>query len=255
MSFNFQYISVTKKTTERFWEIDFLRGIAVIGMIIFHGLYDLNYFNIYKLELYSGFLLLLAYSIGSIFILLVGMSLTLSYAKARKTMTGYTVKVKYLKRGVMIFGLGLLITLATWLYLDEGFIVFGVLHCIGISIILAYPFLHFRFLNLIGGIICIVVGILLKPLTFEFYWLVWLGFRPSHFYSVDYYPLLPWLGVVLLGIFIGNLLYPNYKRIFKLQDLSRFRCIRSLAFLGRHSLIVYFLHQPILIGIICLFLL
>jgi len=241
--------------TKRFWEIDLLRGIAVIMMIIFHILYDLNYFNIYKLELYSGLFLLIFYPFAMVFLLLVGVSLTLSYSKANKKLTKKQLQLKYLKRGLKIFGLGMLITLATWIYLKEGFIIFGVLHCIGISIILAHYFIQLRYQNLILGATFILIGILLKNFTFDFYWLVWLGFIPSNFYTVDYFPLLPWLGVVLIGIFLGNSLYPNHKRRFHLKDYTDFIFVRFICFLGRNSLIIYFAHQPILIGFIHLFLL
>lgn len=241
--------------TKRFWEIDSLRGIAVIMMIIFHILYDLNYFNIYKLELYSGFFLLFFYPFAMIFLLLVGISLTLSCSKSQQTLTKKQLQIKYLKRGLKIFGLGLLITLATWIYLPKVFIIFGVLHCIGISIILACPFLQLRYQNLVLGTILILAGIVLKNFTFDFYWLVWLGFIPSNFYTVDYFPLLPWFGIVLIGVFIGNSLYPNYKRRFHLKDYSGFIVVRFICFLGKNSLIIYFAHQPILIGLIHLFLL
>ena len=241
--------------TKRFWEIDCLRGIAVVMMIIFHILYDLNYFNIFKLELYSGFFLLFFYPFAVVFLLLVGVSLTLSHSQVSNRLTEKQLQLKYLKRGLKIFGLGLIITLATFLYIQEGFIVFGVLHCIGISIILAYPFLRFRYQNLILGTILVLLGIIIKNFIFDFYWLVWLGFIPSNFYTVDYFPLLPWFGVVLIGIFLGNSLYSNYKRRFHLKDFSGFMVVRFICFLGRHSLIIYFIHQPILIGIIHLFLL
>ena len=239
----------------RFWEIDLLRGIAIIMMIVFHVLYDLYFFNIYKIVLYSGFLLWYVYSIASIFILLVGICLTLSYTKAKKKLTKKELKLKFLFRGIKIFGFGLVITLATMLYLPEGFILFGVLHCIGLSIILAYPFLQLHIQNLLFGVILISAGLYLKTLTVNFPWLIWLGFTPGQFYTVDYFPLLPWFGVILIGIFIGNKLYSDYKRKFYLIDLSRFRYIRSLCFIGRHSLIIYFLHQPVIIIVIRIFLL
>jgi uncharacterized membrane protein len=241
--------------TKRFWEIDSLRGLMITLMIIFHILYDLNYFNIYKTELYSGAFLILAYVVGSTFLLLVGISLTLSYNKASKNLTKKQLHLKFLKRGLKIFGLGLIITIATWLYLREGFIVFGILHCIGISIILAYTLIQRRYTNLILGIILILLGVLLRTLTFDFQWLVWLGFKPTSFYTVDYYPLLPWLGVVLIGISIGNTIYPKYRRKFQIRDFSELIIIRFFTYLGRNSLIIYFLHQPILITIIHLFLL
>ena len=241
--------------TKRFWEIDSLRGIAVTMMIIFHILYDLNYFNILKLDLYSGIFLLAFYPFAVVFLLLVGVSLTLSYSRASKKLAKKPLLSKYLKRGLKIFGFGLLTTLATWFYLQEGFIVFGVLHCIGISIILAYPFLQLRYQNLLLGTLLILAGIILKNLTFDFHWLLWLGFKPTNFYTVDYFPLLPWFGVVLIGIFLGNTLYPNYKRKYHLKDHSNLILIRFICLLGRNSLIIYFLHQPILIIIIHLTLL
>jgi uncharacterized membrane protein len=152
-----------------------------------------------------------------------------------------------------IFGLGLLITLITWGYLDEGFVIFGVLHCIGLSIIFAYPFLNLRNFNLLLGFILIIIGVILKQFTFNFQWLVWLGFRPIQFYTIDYFPLLPWFGVILIGIFLGNTFYPNHSRIFNISKIPGFKAIRLFVFIGQYSLIIYFIHQPILLSIIYLF--
>ena len=241
---------MVKKSYERFWEIDLLRGTAVVMLIVFHFLYDLNYFDIYNISLYSGYFLIFVYFGASLFLLLVGISLSLSFSRTEKVLTKKELQLKYLKRGLKIFGLGLLITLVSWGYLGEGFVVFGVLHCIGISIILAYIFLRFRYQNLLFGIVFILAGIILKTLTFDFNWLIWLGFKPSQFYTVDYFPLLPWFGFVLIGIFLGNSMYPNSKRIFKLKDLSKLKVIIFFCFLGRHSLIIYFVHQPIMLAVI-----
>lgn len=109
-----------------------------------------------------------------------------------------------------VFSWGLIITLVTWIFLRGNFVVFGILHFTGISIILAYPFLKLRYRNLLIGLLFIFLGTYLKGFVFNFYWLVWLGFRPIQFYTVDYFPLLPRVGVVLMGIFFGNLLYPDY---------------------------------------------
>jgi uncharacterized membrane protein len=246
---------VVKKSYKRFWEVDFFRGLAVILMIIFHLLYDLNYLNIYKINLYSGPILIYLYFIGSTFILLVGVSLTLSYSRIKKIISKKEIQLKYIKRGLMIFSMGLFITLISWLYLNEGFIIFGVLHCIGLSIILAIPFFKYRYLNLSIGIILIIIGIILKNFTFDFNYLLFLGFIPNQFFTVDYFPLLPWFGVVLVGIFVGNCLYVNNKRQFRLKDLDKFRFIRFFGFLGRHSLLIYFIHQPVMLAILHLYLL
>jgi uncharacterized membrane protein len=244
---------VDKKSNERIWEIDLFRGIAIIMMIIFHFLYDLNYLNILNLSLYSGYFLIYVYLVGIIFFLLVGISLTLSYSKVKETLTKNKLILKFLIRGFKIFSLGLIITIITFLFLEEGFVVFGVLHCIGISIIFSYPFLKFRYLNLLFGLILICFGIILKILTFDFYFLVWLGFRPEIFYTIDYFPLLPWFGIILIGIFLGNTIYKNYTRSFNLIDLSRNRLVRIFNFLGEHSLIIYFIHQPVLLSILYLY--
>ena len=242
-----------KKSFKRFWEIDFLRGIAVVMMIIFHLFYDLNYFNIYRFSLYSGYFLVYVYLIGTLFFLLIGISLTLSYNNVKKSLTKKELQLKYLKRGLKIFVLGLFITFITWLYLGEGYIIFGVLHCIGISIILAYPLLHFRYFNLLIGFSFISAGLIIKYYTFDFQWLIWLGFKPVQFYTIDYFPLLPWFGVILIGIFLGNTLYQDYNRIFNLKDISGLKIISFFKFLGRHALIIYFIHQPILLSLLYLF--
>jgi uncharacterized membrane protein len=248
------WILVTKKSF-RLWEIDFLRGIAVVMMIVFHFFYDLNFFSIYEIDLHSGPFPLFLYPIGTTFLLLVGISLSLSYSRIEDNENKKQLQLKFILRGSKIFGLGLLITLVTWIYLQDGFVVFGILHCIGLSIIIAYPFLQFKIRNLIIGVLLVSVGVYLKTLTFDFGWFLWLGFRPSQFYTVDYFPILPWFGVVLIGIFIGNTLYPAHKRRFKLKDISQIRFVKLFCFLGRHSLIIYCLHQPIIILLIHLFLL
>lgn len=237
---------------ERFWEIDFLRGIAIIAMVISHILYDLNYFKIYKTPLYSDPFVLFLYPVRIIFLVLVGLSLTLSYSRAKETLTKKQIHFKFIKRGLEIFGLGLLITLVTWYYLNEGFIIFGILHCIGISIILAYPLIKYRVQNLVIGMTLIISGFILNTMIFDFNWLLWLGFVPTGFYTLDYFPLLPWLGVVLIGIFLGNTFYHGSKRKFELKDIPQNIAVKFMCYLGRHSLIIYLLHQLIIVAIIYL---
>lgn len=230
----------------RFYEIDLLRGTAIIMMIFFHFLYDLRLFGVYSLEseLFWWFFPRL---IVTIFLLLVGVSLTLSYSRVRPRKA---VK-KYLLRGLNIFSLGLLITLATWLFIGKGFIMFGILHCIGLSIILACPLLRYRNVNLYLGTAFIFLGWYLATFRFDFSWLMWLGFIPSRFTSMDYVPLLPWFGVVLLGLFFGHSLYPQGKRKFKIKEIKN-PLTNLLAMLGRNSLLIYLLHQPMLIALVLL---
>jgi uncharacterized membrane protein len=205
-------------------------------MILFHFFFDLNYFNIYALGSDWKFWWLFPRTIAGTFILIVGISLTLSYNRAKKQKTGKNLYYKYLIRGMKIFSLGLLITLMTWIFLPKGTILFGILHFIGVSIILSFLLVEHPKLALLLSFTVLLAGIYLQNFTFDFPWLLWLGFAPSGFYTFDYFPLLPWLGITLLGIFFGNLFY-----------LSNFLLVKILCFLGRHSLIIYLIHQPIII--------
>ena len=221
-------------------------------MVLFHILYDLNYFDVLKINFDTLFFQSYIYINATPFLLLVGVSLTLSYSKAKKTMTEKEIQKKFLVRGLKIFGYGLIITLVTWIYLPDGFIIFGILHCVGISVIFAYPFLKLQKSSLGIGFSLVIAGVFLRFFIFDFYYLLWLGFIPAGFFTVDYFPLLPWFGVVLIGIFVGKKLYPNYKRSFHLNDMSEHRSVKILSFLGRHSLIIYLIHQPIILALIWL---
>jgi len=244
---------MNKHPEQRFWEIDFLRGLAIIMMIVFHLLYDLTCFGRCDLNLHSGFWIYFGRATATIFIFLVGVSLTLSFSRAMKIRSPeQKLYLKYIKRGLKIFSWGLIITFVTWIFLRAVFVRFGILHLIGISIILSYPFLKLRYWNLLLGITIISLGIYLKNVTFGFHWLVWLGFMPDHFCTVDYFPVFPWFGVVLIGVFFGNLLYPDYTRKFDLWDISNFDVVGLFCRLGRHSLVIYLIHQPILITLLYL---
>jgi len=241
---------IIKKADGRLWEIDFLRGIAVVSMIGFHFAYDLKHFSIIDSKLYSGYVIYAAAFIAAIFLLLAGVSLTISYSKAKEKLTKKEIKIKYIKRGSEVFLLGMVITVISLIVLPELFVIFGVLHCIGISIIFSIPFIKYRLANLFLGFLFIGFGLYLKNFTFDFNFLVAFGFLPHLFSSIDYFPIFPWFGVVLVGIAIGNFAFPNAKRRFSIRDFSENYFVKGLCFVGRHSLLIYFLHQPILIGLI-----
>ncbi len=118
----------------RYREIDLVRGIAILMMILFHTVFDLYFFRIFPVDIYSGFWRYFAFATASLFLLIVGISLTISRARVASTKSGYQLALKFVYRGAGIFLLGLLVTLCTWMFLKEGFIVFGILHLIGISI-------------------------------------------------------------------------------------------------------------------------
>lgn len=234
----------------RYPEIDFLRGSAVVMMVAFHFIFDLNFLGIYEIQVYSGWLGWFAYLIGTMFLLFVGISLTISYRRAVGKMDARSLRRKYLKRGVQIFALGLVITVVTMIYPGRGFVVFGVLHCIGLSIVAAYVLLPYRWLNLVLGIAIVAIGVFIAQSVYAFPWLVWLGFAPVGSYSIDYFPLLPWFGIVLLGVFVGNMIYRNPSRAREGSWKGWVRSLSPFLYLGRHSLVIYLLHQPILFGIL-----
>lgn len=243
-----------KSSTTRLWEIDTLRGIAIVMMIIFHLMWDLWFFGVRpETVLYAGFWKYFQRTIPTLFLSVAGVSLTLSYryAVAKQGNTQGLFR-KFLLRGLKVFGLGMIITIAVWAA-GVGYVTFGILHLIGFSIIAAYPFLRFRWINFCLWLLFVAVGYVLQSVTVEVRWLAWLGLEPANYYPVDYFPVIPWFGVVLLGIFIGNTFYDQNGRRFYLPDYSNRLLVRGLSFLGRHSLLIYVIHQPILIALLYVF--
>ena len=236
----------------RLWEVDFLRGLAIIMMVIFHLAYDLDFFRIYEIDLSHGFWFYLARFTATLFLLLVGISLTLSHSRAKLSGELSQYPLRLLKRSLWIMSLALGITLVTYIVIGRGFIVFGILHLISISILLAYPLLRLGMMNALLGLAAILLGLYIQELDVDFFWLIWLGLAPQSFASLDYVPLLPWFGVVLMGMAGGALLYKDLVRRFPLPDISAWPLARGLAFLDRNSLAIYILHQPLLLDLIYL---
>ncbi len=229
---------------ERYFEIDFLRGIAILLMIVYHFFFDLYYLSIYSVDIFSLPWVIFARSIAVLFLFLVGISLVLNHLR-------HPLEKNYFKnfnRGLKIFSFGLLISFVTYLFVPEAYVRFGILHLIGVSVFLGAFFLRWRYLNLFLGGILIFIGLFLKQYTYSFSFLLWLGFIPTSFTSLDYFPLLPWFGVVLLGMFFGKLIYTH--KIFNFTIENKF--LKGMSYLGRHSLLIYLLHQPFILGVLYL---
>jgi len=242
------HVSTTRHS--RFWEIDLLRTVAVAMMITFHTLYLLGptEFDIQKTSVPGvqyGFWWWFARVTGGTFIFLAGVSLTIAYSKAKK-ISGF------LRRGLEIFAWGMGITLITWLIPSTrtGYVRFGILHFFGIAFILAPFFTRFRFINLILGIAFIAAGIYLQVqnIYFNFPWLLWLGLQPN-FYMLDYWPLLPWFGLFLVGMFCGKMLYPQGNRRFNIPEFTD-PVTSALTLPGRHPLVMYLAQWPAIIGVL-----
>jgi len=232
-------------SASRFREIDAARGIAILMMIVFHTVFDIGFFKIADVNVSTGFWRWFAMATASLFLVLVGTSLVVSHARSAADLSGFALIKKFLYRGAGIFALGLLVTLVTWLYLREGFVIFGILHLIGVSVMLALFFFRFGKYNLPLGLLCIAAGFFIGSIRGPV-WLLPLGIVPASFTSVDYTPLIPWFGVVLVGMGVGEFLYSGGIRRFPEPDLPC-RIVRPLTILGRYSLIIYLFHQPVII--------
>jgi len=125
----------------------------------------------------------------------------------------------------------------------RSYIWFGVLHAIALSLILIRPLATRPRAALVAGIAIIVAGNLAASPWFDQRTWGWLGFMTAKPITEDYVPLFPWTGVMLVGIAAGHALIRN-----EFRAVAPFGgAPRMLAWLGRHSLAVYMLHQPILI--------
>lgn len=256
-------VSATKITNKRsdsrrFWEIDALRGVAIVMMVVYHLLWDLWVFRVLPdIVLYAGFWKYFQRTTASLFLIVVGVSLTISYNRAVEARGTDGLYKKFLLRGAFVFSLGVIITLVLFAVRSfTGFDVhveFGILHLIGFSIAAAYPFIRGTWINLILWAVFFTAGYFVQNIHVDTVWLVWLGLTPRLYAPVDFFPVIPYFGVVLLGIFLGNTLYPDGARAFLLPEWSGLLPIRGLEYLGQHSLLIYMVHQPILFGLLAIF--
>ena len=195
-----------------------MRGAAVVMMVVYHLMWDLWFFQILSDEqFWNPFWKYWQRTTASTFLILVGVSLTLTYR--RLPAPSYAV---FLRRGLRIFGLGLVITLVMT-FSGIGVIDFGILHLIGFSILVAYPLLRHTWLNLWLWLLFFVVGGWCKvsigqvrgrsalltvqhgPIWIDGRWLAPVGNVPPGYAAVDFFPIFPWFGVVLLGRLAGQL--------------------------------------------------
>lgn len=234
---------VPKKTTsaleERFPMVDMLRGIAVSMMFFYHFCFDLNYFGWIAVDFYqTPFWLGLRVVIVTLFLSLVGVSLVLA------NRNGVRPWGKSTPRLFRLLICAALVSVASYLLFPKSVIFFGVLHFIFLASILGRCLVGLPDMALlILGLLSLSVGLVVQhPFFDQFAW-QWVGLMTHKPITEDYVPMLPWFGVVLLGMAWarrgGDFLCLNWS----LRGLSTY-----LALMGRHSLLLYMLHQPIFIG-------
>jgi len=207
--------------SSRFPEIDLLRGIAILMMIIFMCSLTVRSSPSPQVVVDTGFWRYFAYATASLFLLIAGVSLTISHARSARHLAGWPLVQKFLLRGAGIFACGLLVTVATWWYLQEGFVIFGILHLIGVSIMLSPLFFRFRKWNAVIGLVFIIFGWFLATIPGPAALLVF-GIHPLTFWSVDYTPVFPWMGLVLIGMAVGEFAYPGGERNWTMPRLPEY---------------------------------
>lgn len=235
--------------TQRFLEIDRTRGVAVLLMVVFHLAYDLTYFDVLTVQYWTGGWLLLARVVQFLFILTTGITLVLAYERDRER--GRPAVKTRARHALKIFGWGMVITLITTVLFKDEAVKFGILHFYGVAIFLALPLLRFKKWNALLGLGVMALAIPLEGVNVESPWLFPLGLHPLLFKSLDYFPLVPWFGLFLIGVALAYGLYPNGKRRFPEPFRNLPHAVTApLEALGRHSLAIYLLHQPIIVGLI-----
>jgi uncharacterized membrane protein len=221
--------------------IDALRGFALCLMIVYHFVFDLVWFHILRADFnHDPFWLGYRGLVVTMFVGLVGVSLVLAQRK-------HPGPRAFWRRVALIAGCAVLVSIASYLAFPQTFIRFGILHCIAVCSILARPLVDSPRLALLLGAAVIAIGNTLHLALFDMPWLNWVGMMTHKPLTEDYVPVLPWLGVVLIGIALGHWLLARERG--PITTLGR-ATPAWLAWLGRHSLLIYLLHQPLLVGIL-----
>jgi uncharacterized membrane protein len=239
------------KGNKRYYFFDELRGFFIILICLYHLMYDLAFIYPTRLglslyEKFGGYSILLA----SPFIIICGVSCFFSRSN--------------LKRGLILIGISAVITIATLYFLPDSPIYFGILHLLGFSVLIFIVLK--KVIMKTNSAVGIFISALLFALTFnlprgflgfgiyklkipEFLYnlkyLLPLGFFPKDFSTADYYPLIPFFFLFIIGAFIGKIV-TNKKSL----PLIEKNLIPPLSFIGRRTLIIYILHQPIFLLIL-----
>lgn len=224
--------------TRRFLEIDFFRTIALFLMILYHFIYDLDTWTSFPIDVDH----VLWFSVGKLsallFIFLSGVSSGLSHHPVRN--------------GIRVLLWGLVISLVTWIALPDQYVRFGILHFLGTMMIL-YPlfkkapnFLLWILVVLFGGL-----GFFFSEQTTGFIAFLPFGLTYPGFSTIDYYPLFPYSSVTLLGILFYRFRYSNVNQGNSPSHTS-FNFFRAPFFqkTSQHSLLIYLIHQPVLLLLI-----
>lgn len=242
--------SVVKK---RLHLLDGIRGIVLISMVAYHFSWNMVYLYGARWTWYrSNAAYIWQQSICWTFILLSGFC--------------WSMGRNHLKRGLMVFGGGALVTVVTLLFMPQNRVVFGVLTMIGSSMLLLIPlekllakipaklgvcvsfFLFLLFRNINRGYLGFEdINIIKLPNSwYQNLLTAYVGMPAADFYSTDYFSLLPWFFLFVTGYYIHKVCEKSHVLLWKILEKK----LPFVDFLGKNSLLVYLLHQPVLYGVL-----
>jgi uncharacterized membrane protein len=224
--------------------IDALRGLALVGMFVFHATWDLGYFGLVppRIPFSPGFMLF-GHVVASTFLALSGASLVLAMPDGRPRAVTW-------RRLGLIVAAAAGITAVTYWQFPDAFIFFGILHCIALGSLVGLALLRLPLLvPLALGLAVIAAPLIVADPTFNQPWLRWVGLGTEMPRTNDWRPVFPWLGFVLVGL---GAMKRAVARGWP-EQWGRWRATNGLTRLvcwgGRHSLLVYLVHQPIFFGL------
>lgn len=217
----------------RIWEIDLLRVVAITLMVIFHTVYDLNEFVGMNIDYESIPWFLVGKVSALMFIFVSGISSVLSKNS--------------FKRGTQVFLMGMVITITTFIIMRDEYIRFGILHFLGVSMILSIPLRKLNNISLILlSITSIFLGLWLDHITINTFFLLPFGIMYPGFVTMDYYPIFPYIGIFIMGMAFGNKFYLDRRESLFGRKIN----LGFLNWISSHSLFIYLVHQPVILGII-----
>jgi len=209
-----------------------MRGIAIIMMIAFHFIYDLNTFGFTEVPLFTHWIGIV-WRCLIVFLFLSAVGISLVYAHSN----GIQYK-KFIRRLLYLGVAALLVSLGTYIMFPDGWVYFGILHLIWVSSLFALAFIDRPKTSLVIALI-ILIGFIFDQPNLGIISNIFESYLPIG--SVDYYPLFPWLAFVFIGIFLGH--NPYYQKVFTFRS-------SWLEVMGKHSLIIYLSHQIVLFGLV-----
>ncbi len=225
--------------------IDVARAFALLGMVAYHLSWDLAYFGFAPPNLpFTSGMRILANIVASAFLGLVGVSLAIAHRDGVRWRP-------FLFRLGRIVAAAALVSAATAYTAPEMPIWFGILHCIAVSSLVSIPFLRGpAWPALLVGAAAVAAPHAFASPLFNPTWLLWLGLGVREPSTLDWRPLLPWAGAALIGVGLTRLALGRFLGSPLAQWRARFIPTRALAFIGRHSLAFYLVHQPILFALL-----